>query len=84
MKLFNIPNAERFLRKVMACSGSARFIEADGKVSDLKAMAQSLIQSGMASRIGGIDEIDLSLEDHADAIMLMNYAAEMNRGGQAA
>lgn len=84
MKLYNIPNAEMFLRKVMTCTGSAHFIKADGNASDLKAMAQSLIQSGIAGRIGSIDEINLSLENHADAIMLMNYAAEMNRSGRAA
>lgn len=84
MKLYSIPSAEMFLRKVMTCIGSAHFINIDGTASDLKALAQSLIQSGMASRIGSIDEINLSLENHADAIMLMNYAAEMNHSGRVA
>lgn len=84
MKIFNIPNAGCFLRKVMTCSGSARCVQADGASTDLKEMARFLIQSGMADRIGHIDEINLTLEDHADAIMLMNFAAEMNRAERVA
>ena len=84
MKLYNIPSAGKFLRKIAACKGEARCVQPDGKVTDLKAMSQFLIRSGMADQLDGIREIDVRLEDQSDAVMLMRYAAQMNCQGRVA
>ena len=40
--------------------------------------AVTLINSGMANQLDGIREIDLRLENQDDAVMLMDFAAQMN------
>ena len=84
MKLYNIPSAGKFLRKIANCQGEVRCVKPDGEITDLKAMARFLIQSGMADQLGGIREIDVRLEDQSDAILLMNFAAQMNCRGRVA
>ena len=84
MKLYDIPSAGRFLRKIAGCKGEVRCAKPDGEITDLKSMARFLIQSGMADQLGGIREIDVRLEDQSDAVMLMKFAAQMNCQGRVA
>lgn len=79
MKLFAISNTEKFLNKVLACSGMVYSVSANGEKTDLKAMARSLVRSGMAERMNGIKEIDLVFEHKDDAVKLLRFAAEMIR-----
>ena len=78
MKLYNISSAGTFLSKVVNCTGGAWYVRPDGERADLKEMARFLIRTGMADQLDGIREIDLRLDNSADTVMLMNYAAQMN------
>ena len=80
MKIYNIANAERFLGRVLSLEGEAYSVKADGQRQDLKEMARFLISSGMADRLGVIRELDVKLENESDAMRLISYAMEMNRG----
>jgi len=78
MKLYNISSPEKFLRKVLSCTGRAYCVQSGGQPTDLKELARFLINSGMANQLDGIREIDLRLENQDDAVMLMDFAAQMN------
>lgn len=77
MKLFNIDNAERFFERVLRCQGDVYCVEADGRRSDLKRVAEYCMRSGMAAHMTGIDEIDLQVDRDTDVVFLMNYASQM-------
>ena len=84
MKLYNIPNARRFMEKILECTGRIYKREADGSAQDMREMAQYLINSGMADQITGIQEIDLVIESVDDMVILLNYAAGMHYERRAA
>ena len=84
MKLFAISNTEKFLNRVLSCSGTVYSVSAEGEKTDLKAMARYLVRSGMAERTNGIQEINLVFEHKDDALKLRRFAAEMRRDTQVA
>ena len=79
MKLYNIDNAEGFFKRVLRCSGDVYGVDAVGRRTDLKKMAEYCIHSGAAKSLRGIDEIDVRVEKDSDAMDMMRFAMEMNR-----
>lgn len=79
MKFFNIQDTEEFLSRVQQCSGRVQMVEPDGSMKDLKKTAEYLIRTGLAKRMKGIDEINLTIECPADMDILFTYALGMGR-----
>lgn len=77
MKLFNIPNAKSFYEVVLACQGRVFRDDETRTRHDLKSEAQYLISSGVTSYMGGIERLDISVENPRDAQMLMRYSSQM-------
>lgn len=77
MKLFNIPNARSFYEVVLSCQGRV-FRDDETRIShDLKSEAQYLISSGVTSYMGGIERLDVRVENPRDAQLLMRYSSQM-------
>lgn len=79
MKFFDIRKPREFYERVLRCSGDIREIGTDGTQRDLKSMAEYLIETGMADRMMGIPEINLSIQKPSDIDVLFNYALSMGR-----
>ena len=79
MKLFNIQNTKEFFEQVLHCDGEVHVLEVDGSERDLKAMAGYMIDEGLAERMAGIPEINLTIQKSSDANYLLGYAMGMGR-----
>ena len=77
MKIFRISNVRRFFEKVASCTGGVYATDADGNQQDYKALAEYLIQCGMAGSIASIPEVDLKVEKPSDVRMLLEYMVQM-------
>ncbi len=77
MTLFNIPSARRFYERVLTCQGPVYRANGSHSPRDLKSEAEYLISSGIAGYMGGIDRLEISVENPRDAQMLLRYTAEM-------
>lgn len=79
MTFYNISNAERFFERVLACEGNVYLNEADRQPRDLKQTAEYLLSTGMAKYMGGIEQIEVRVEESGDAQKLMRFMAEATR-----
>lgn len=79
MKFFNIRDAREFYERVLRCSGEVHEVRKDGTERDLKSVAKFMIDSEMADHMTDLSQIDLKVEESADAEQLMRYALGMGR-----
>ena len=74
MTFYNIKDVTSFMKRVSECQGGV-FSQDTGR--DMRPMAEYLLSSGMAVHMNGIDELNVTVEKHEDAIRLMRYMSEM-------
>ena len=79
MTFFNISNAKRFFERILTCKGNVYSAENGKQAKDLKKTAEYFLSSGIAEHMGGIDRIDVRVEQPCDAANLMRYMAEASR-----
>ncbi len=78
MTIYNIPNARRFLEKVRSCSGEVHYLDNNGRLRDLKAVAMAFTDTGLERFMGPIDKIEVFARRQEDTISLISFIAGMS------